>query len=180
MTATDTNLDRLEAVVARLERLGIAAPTLAPEPALVPGVTFPANVAPGELIESAWGNAVVTSLQQIDFYLANRFPYRIEAGKTAVNTNSSGQANMVLPVTAESYVSFAAVIDRPTAGFHIAAGRIPFVFAELSPNGLTIDMTFWGLVFATATVVPIASATMVIDWFASAAPVTAGTLPAGS
>jgi hypothetical protein len=52
---SDNNLDRLESLVARLEALGLAAPgpTVATDLYGNPG-----NVASGELIESAWGNAV--------------------------------------------------------------------------------------------------------------------------
>lgn len=64
---TDT-LDRLEQLVARLERLGIA-------PTAPPGVEarapYPANVTAGELIESAWGNMVVEKLRDLPLVIGN-------------------------------------------------------------------------------------------------------------
>jgi hypothetical protein len=57
-------IDRFEAIVARLEAVvGIAAPAPA---AALDANGFPGHVAPDELIESAWGNAVVDAFPSLD------------------------------------------------------------------------------------------------------------------
>lgn len=64
MTLTDTpNIDRLAALVTRLERLGVTLGTDA-RVAVNPDGT-PGNVATGELIESAWGNAVADRISDL-------------------------------------------------------------------------------------------------------------------
>lgn len=58
MTDTLTNLDRIEDLVRRLERLGINPAGLFPDQrAAIDAYNNPGYVAAGELIESAWGNA---------------------------------------------------------------------------------------------------------------------------
>ena len=57
--AQDAALARLESVLDRLERLGLAAP---PEVEPLAAGTVPPHVAAGELIQSSWGNAVVDML----------------------------------------------------------------------------------------------------------------------
>ena len=65
MSDTST-LERLEAIVARLEKLGLAPAELAVAPlAAVDPDGFPGHVAAGELIESAWGNATVDTLHRL-------------------------------------------------------------------------------------------------------------------
>jgi hypothetical protein len=65
MTAkTDTAVARLEAILERLERLGLAPPTPGQQAAVNPDGT-PAPVVSGELIESAWGNAVSDSITEL-------------------------------------------------------------------------------------------------------------------
>ena len=61
MTDTPDPVDRLAAIIDRLETLvpGTTAPELEPFAA----GDVPPSVAPGELIESAWGNLVVGRLQ---------------------------------------------------------------------------------------------------------------------
>jgi hypothetical protein len=54
-------LDRLELLVNRLERLGVNPPGV--NPAAVNADGSPGHVAPGELIESAWGNSVADTFQ---------------------------------------------------------------------------------------------------------------------
>jgi len=61
MSMTTTELDRLEALVARLERAGGRSLGPSQRVATNPDGT-PGNVVPGELIESAWGNAVADTL----------------------------------------------------------------------------------------------------------------------
>lgn len=57
---TEASIARLEASIARLEALGLEAPsTTSVNPDGSPG-----HVAPGELIESAWGNAVSDEFQR--------------------------------------------------------------------------------------------------------------------
>lgn len=57
---TDTRLARLEEAIGRLEHLGSTQPV--PSPLAVNPDGTPGHVAPGELIESAWGNSVSDSI----------------------------------------------------------------------------------------------------------------------
>jgi hypothetical protein len=56
MTKADERITRLEAVLERLEALGLSGPVV--NPASINPDGSPGHVAAGELIESAWGNAV--------------------------------------------------------------------------------------------------------------------------
>lgn len=67
MTKQDNTLARLDEIVARLDALGIVAPPSG-TPASVNPDGSPGHVAPGELIESAWGNAVSDSVQALSNY----------------------------------------------------------------------------------------------------------------
>lgn len=74
MTKVDERIDRIEAAIERLEALGLTGPVVSPSAVNPDG--SPGFVAPGELIESAWGNAV-----------SNEFN-RIRAGHKQTNTAS--------------------------------------------------------------------------------------------
>lgn len=97
---TDTaNLDRIEDLVRRLERLGI---TPGPSPAAGPD-GFPVNVAPGELIESAWGNDVVFALDAVATYYyilgqLGRVDFKIIGEINVVSTDASGNGFITFPV----------------------------------------------------------------------------------
>lgn len=64
MTMQDEQLDRLGDLVARLEALGITPPPTAGTASVNPDGS-PGHVAPGELIESAWGNAVADEFHRV-------------------------------------------------------------------------------------------------------------------
>lgn len=86
MTDTDTTvLDRLDQIVARLEALGLAVPAV-PRAALDPDGT-PGHVAAGELIESAWGNAVVDQLDDHE-------RLKVDTGWTALTIVSGITGNL--------------------------------------------------------------------------------------
>ena len=71
-------IDRLDAIVARLEALGLMPPPAIGLAAVDPD-GFPGNVAAGELIESAWGNAVANSMRGLP------------RGQLALNTKASDE-----------------------------------------------------------------------------------------
>lgn len=90
---------RLEAALARMEALGLIAPAAAANPD-----GTPSNVASGELIESAWGNAVADTIQKL--LLPNQIntladpigKLRIVAQSiTSVATNPSANAQIGFP-----------------------------------------------------------------------------------
>lgn len=74
MTMTDVDLARWESLVSRLEALVPGAPV--PLGGVDPD-GFPSHVAAGELIESAWGNAVVDKLRAMQPATP---PYYVAAG----------------------------------------------------------------------------------------------------
>jgi hypothetical protein len=84
-TEADTSvaLLRLEAVLDRLERLGLTAPEVTPA-SVNPNGT-PGPVAAGELIESAWGNAVADSISTLWGH-----PVAVRAATGPVTTDASG------------------------------------------------------------------------------------------
>jgi hypothetical protein len=59
--ASDADLTRLEQILDRLERIGmvLSAPPSPDQHAAVGADGYPQTVVSGELIEAAWGNAVV-------------------------------------------------------------------------------------------------------------------------
>lgn len=119
MTVT---LDRLEALVARLEALGIA--PLADE-VDEQAIVIPPYVAPGELIESVWGNKVVDAL----IYLSTRNGLTA-IGSPSIASNALQQVSwsqwstptwgngpvFVAPVGTEGLYVFSCDVDGPQMG----------------------------------------------------------------
>lgn len=86
MTDPNELADRLEAVLDRLDRLGLAGPTPTPTTAVDPD-GYPGVVVSGELVEAAWGNAVVAKLRDHFDQLGIEW---MQSGNVVLTSISSG------------------------------------------------------------------------------------------
>ena len=143
MTDTAELVERLEGVVARLEAAGlIAPPGPAPLAAVNPDGT-PGNVAAGELIESAWGNAVADTIGQHQA----RF-LRFQGSSALVTTDASGAGvvNFLYPFPALPVIAV-------TQSFSTGAFGVTFTIYGVNVNGFTfIATTGTGAIYASAQV----------------------------
>lgn len=147
MTDTDTAVARLEAVLDRLERLGLVPP--------VPGQTaatdpdgYPAAVVSGELIEAAWGNAVVDKLRNHYEQLANSF---VQSG-TAVLGASAGNLYQVFfpepfadnPAVTVINGDIGATVPVVISQYSLAAHTVVFAIHDMTgaPLGGTFRLTW--------------------------------------
>lgn len=103
--------ERLEMLVTELREL-----LAEPEP-----FAFPASVAPGELIESAWGNNVV---QTLDYYDKTAGKWVTWGGAATVVTTAAGAFStpLLVPagVTVSSPPAITAICANPSFGIWIA------------------------------------------------------------
>lgn len=155
MTDTRTDLD-LEALIdARLAAMGLVVPAPSPQVAQDPDGT-PGNVASGELIESAWGNAVTSNVDALYKALpqgpgpyvggwpAGGWPVggrAWRAGHTAVNTSGFGDGSVTFaPAFPNGVISVMAIANQVDKSIfwwpQISATFLTgFSFFAISQNG---------------------------------------------
>jgi len=93
MTDSSNAVARLEEVLDRLERLGLVPPAPGQTAAVDPD-GYPGRVVSGELIESAWGNAVADKIHDHGAYLYSTF---IQAQAAVIAAASAGVFNINFP-----------------------------------------------------------------------------------
>jgi hypothetical protein len=138
---TMTTDEKLDALVAQLADLGIVQ-AWAPEVAPAAG-TPPAHVAAGDLITSAWGNAVVDSilLPRGCTLQANTFPVPAGGTKTITwdaeyfdsdNYHAASSTNVVIPAGLRGIHAYTMILGADSGTF----------------NPVSVNMTIDGRIFA--------------------------------
>ena len=153
---TEDLLARFEAVVARLEELG--GPGISLAAATNPDGT-PANVAAGELIESAWGNAVADTIERLKIPNAiagDGDPIgNLQIGTGQVATVLDANGNVLVPFPA-SFVSLVSVV--------VSNSKYPSVHV---PSAVSITLSNFTLhVRNMDTGAPAASEACQVGWVA--------------
>jgi hypothetical protein len=121
MTVTESTTAELRALVHRLEHL-LAGPDARAATDLD---GYPAHVAPGELIESAWGNAVVDTLQ---YHKRTAGTWVTWGGAETVLTDAGGHfvcpLKPPLDITLAGPIALTAVCANEIYGIWLAVGNI--------------------------------------------------------
>jgi hypothetical protein len=129
VTATvDDRLARLDAVVAQLERLGLVAP---PEVEAFAAGDLPPHVAAGELITSAWGNAVVDEVTRLRAQVSNDYVHAGGMANGTAGVFDCGTQNLGVL----GYPARITVVASFTWGFGNGSPEANPLVAQLSDGG---------------------------------------------
>lgn len=126
------DLDRLAALVDRLEALGLAPPTIAAA-AINPDGT-PGLVAPDELIESTWGNAVANSFTNVKIPNA----INVAAAGSSWSNDLLGKLSMLASEQGVTVSAGDGTVTFPGAPQPVFATRPVVIATNINPTALGI------------------------------------------